>query len=86
MSTDIGTDGRDLLHISASAPDSLPTYYEMKELRYKLGKDAKYMAMIFPPEEEFVNIHENCLHLYELTPDEFGEPEQEELECRYDRA
>ena len=48
---------------------TVPTYYEMKELRYSLEAGAKYMAMIFPPPEEFLNLHENCLHLYELDPD-----------------
>lgn len=61
-----------LLHMSVSHADRLPTYEEMKTLRYELCKKAKYMAMIFPPEEEFKNVHPNCLHLFELRPDEIA--------------
>jgi hypothetical protein len=79
VSVDLNENGKGMLHISASSPDRLPTYYELKELRYKLGKDVKYMAIIFPPEEEFVNLHDNCLHMYELTPEEFNAPAKEVL-------
>lgn len=61
-----------LLHMSVAHADRLPTYEEMKTLRYELCKKAKYMAMIFPPEEEFKNVHPNCLHLFELRPDEIA--------------
>ena len=27
------------------------------------------MAQIFPPREEFVNVNENCFHLYEIDAD-----------------
>lgn len=54
-------------HISLSNPHRLPTYEEMKTARYKICPDVKYMAQIFPPESEFVNVHPNCLHLYELN-------------------
>lgn len=26
-----------------------------------------HVAQIFPPREEFVNVHENCFHLYEMA-------------------
>lgn len=65
VSTDI-LYGRPTLHLSASHNHRLPTYEEMKELRYKLCGEARYMGMIFPPQEEFVNVDPNCLHLYEL--------------------
>lgn len=61
-----------LLHMSVAHNDRLPTYHEMKTLRYELCEKAKYMAMIFPPEEEFKNVHPNCLHLFELRPDEIA--------------
>lgn len=65
ISNDFTKDGH-IRHISASHHQRLPTYYEIKELRYTLCGDVKYMAMIFPPVEQFVNIHPNCLHLYEI--------------------
>ena len=45
-------------------------YYELKDVRYQFVADHRHMAQIFPPREEFVNISENCFHLYELNPDE----------------
>jgi len=53
-------------HLSASCSDRLPTYHEMKKLRYEHIPDKAQMAMIFPPKSEFVNVHENCLHLWEI--------------------
>lgn len=56
-------DGR--WHLSVSARHTLG-YYEIKELRYKFMPNDMQVAQIFPPREEFVNVHENCFHLFEL--------------------
>lgn len=53
-------------HISLSYKNKLPSYEEIKEARYQLCPNIKYMAQIFPPKEEFINAHEYCLHLWEL--------------------
>lgn len=53
-------------HLSMSCKDRLPTYEEMKEIRYKYLPDNCYMAQIFPPSKEFVNLHPFTLHLYEI--------------------
>lgn len=55
-------------HISLSTASRLPIYAEMKYLRYELLPDDCYMAMIFPPKAEFVNVHEFTLHLWEVDP------------------
>jgi hypothetical protein len=55
-----------LWHLSISHKDRLPTYEELKEARYKYCPDVKHMAMIFPPLDEFVNVCETCLHLWEI--------------------
>lgn len=52
-------------HLSASC-NHVIGYYEMKELRYTFLPDAIYAGQIFPPREEFVNIHPNCYHLYQV--------------------
>ena len=44
-------------------------YYELKDVRYQFIADHRHMAQIFPPREDFVNIEENCFHLYELNPE-----------------
>jgi hypothetical protein len=57
-------------HLSMSCPDRLPTYEEMKEIRYKYLPTVAYMAQIFPPLEEFVNVHPFTLHLWQVGKSE----------------
>lgn len=53
-------------HLSISHPKRYPTYDEIKEARYKYIADEITMAMFFPPKSEFVNVHANCFHLWEV--------------------
>lgn len=53
-------------HLSISHQKRLPTYEELKEARYKFLPDEIYMAQIFPPKKEFVNLHPFCLHLWQI--------------------
>lgn len=53
-------------HLSISNKKRLPTYNELKEARYRFLPDNVTMAQLFPPKAEFVNIHPNCLHLWEI--------------------
>ena len=53
-------------HLCISCADRLPTYEELKEARYKYCPNDCYMAQIFPPKEEFVNVNPYCLHLWEV--------------------
>lgn len=64
----VGIVSRDagMWHLSISHKDRLPTYDELKDARYRFCPDVKYMAMIFPPKKEFVNVYETCLHLWEI--------------------
>lgn len=55
-----------LWHLSVAANHPLG-YYEIKEIRYKFMPNDMQVGQIFPPREEFVNIHENCYHLFELS-------------------
>lgn len=56
-------DGR--WHLSVSTKHPLG-YYELKEIRYTFLPDSMAVAQIFPSREEFVNIHENCYHLFQI--------------------
>lgn len=56
-------------HLSAACKHTIG-YYELKELRYKFMPNAMQVAPIFPPREEFINVHENCFHLYQIKNDE----------------
>lgn len=58
-----------LWHLSVSAKHTLG-YYELKEIRYKFMPDKMQAAQIFPPREEFINMHKTCFHLYELGSSE----------------
>lgn len=53
-------------HISVSCEDRYPTWDEIKEARYDLLPDDIYMAQILPPKSEFVNIHPNTFHLWQI--------------------
>jgi hypothetical protein len=59
-----------LWHLSISTPSASPSYEEIKAARYKYIPNDVTMAQIFPPKEEFVNIHPFCHHLWEIKPDE----------------
>lgn len=61
-----------LWHLSASSNHTL-SYYELKELRYEFMPDNMTVAQIFPRRESFVNLHENCFHLWQLRPGAYSE-------------
>ena len=56
----------DRWHLSISTPTASPSYKEIKAARYKLIPDEVYMAQIFPPKADFVNLHPYCHHLWEF--------------------
>jgi len=59
-----------LWHLSISTPDASPSYNEIKEARYRFLPNEVTMAQIFPPKEEFVNLHPYCHHLWEIPGEE----------------
>lgn len=66
ISTD---DGR--RHLSISHARRYPTWNEIRDARYDLLPDVPCMAMILPPREDYVNLHPNCFHLWEIDqPDQ----------------
>ncbi len=58
-----------LHHISISTANALPSYAEIKKVRYMFCPDDIYMAEIFPPSSEFVNLHPFTRHLYQIDID-----------------
>jgi hypothetical protein len=58
--------GHDGWHLSISRPDRLPSWEELRDARYALVPEDVTMAMFLPPRSEYVNVHETCLHLYEV--------------------
>lgn len=50
-------------------PGRYPTYEEIKQARYLFCPDDVTMAMLFPPSNEFVNIHNTTFHLWQIPSD-----------------
>lgn len=64
----ITRDGADKAwHLSISTPSASPSYKEIKAARYKYLPDGIYMAQIFPPKDEFINLHPYCHHLWQVN-------------------
>jgi hypothetical protein len=57
-------DGRRWLHVSFSRPSKLPSWDDLREVKNTfVGKDRRAIQVL-PPESEYVNIHDYCLHLW----------------------
>ena len=65
-------------HLSISKPHKLPTWEEVRDARYALIPDEATMALLLPPQSEYVNVHEFCLQMYEI-PSEYIEVFQDRL-------
>lgn len=61
-----GHRGMLLWHLSVAHPTRYPTWEELKELRYQLCPDEITMGVLFPPKDQWVNLHDNCFHLWEV--------------------
>ncbi len=44
-----------------------PTWDEISEARYRFVPDKATMAMLLPPRDKYVNVHETCFHLFEIN-------------------
>lgn len=53
-------------HLSISHPHRWPTWEEILEARETLLPLGLTFAQILPPASEYVNIHPNCFHLWEI--------------------
>lgn len=47
-------------------PGRYPTWDEIYDARYRFGPLDKTLAMLLPPQDEYVNVHETTFHLWEL--------------------
>lgn len=52
-------------HISVSAKGRYPTWDELASARDRFAPGVR-MVMHFPTPDEYVNVHETCLHLWEV--------------------
>lgn len=71
VSDSIEEDGRRWRHLSVTAMRRTPHWHELKAVKEKwLGDD--YAYTVFPPSDRYVNIHPNCLHLFQCLDEEEG--------------
>jgi hypothetical protein len=67
-------DGRRWVHLSVSRPSRLPSYQDLKECRKLFLGTVRTALQLFVHEDEHVNDHPFCLHLW-MTVDELGLPD-----------
>jgi hypothetical protein len=54
-------------HISVSHKKRKPTTDEVLAIRYHLAENIKYMAEVYPPEDEYLKQHKTTRHLWEIV-------------------
>jgi len=54
-----------LKHLSISKKDRYPTWDEIVMVKEKFLGDID-VAMILPKKEDYINLHENCFHLWQI--------------------
>lgn len=53
-------------HLSIAHQTRYPTWDEIRSARYQLLPGEVTMAMLLPPKDQYVNLHNNCFHLHEI--------------------
>lgn len=54
---------------SGPVPGRNPRWEEIKEARYRFCPPDVTMAMLLPPKDQYVNVHETTFHLWEAPHD-----------------
>lgn len=55
-----------LWHLVVSHPHRYPTWDEIADVRYELVPDDVTMAMLLPPPDSYVNLHEFAFQLWQI--------------------
>ena len=58
----------DGFHLSISHPHRYPTWDEICAARDRFTPRDKTFVQLLPPREQWVNVHQNCFHLWEQLP------------------
>ncbi len=56
-------------HLSIANPHRYPKWDEIAEARYRCLPPENTVALLLPPQEEYINLHKNCFQLREI-PDQ----------------
>jgi len=60
------------VHISVSRAKTIPTHLDMVRVKRDFLGD-RYAYVVYPPEENYVNLNKNCLHLWALVDEKKGQ-------------
>jgi hypothetical protein len=55
-------------HLSISTKTRLPSWEEVRDARYSLLPDRLTFAMLLPPRDEYLNVHDYTFHLHQIDP------------------
>jgi hypothetical protein len=58
-------------HLSISCRHRYPGWEEIKDARYALLPLGMTFAQILPPLTEYINVHPNCFHLWQIDEGEW---------------
>lgn len=56
-----------LLHLSVSHENRYPTWDELASARDLIGTPEQRFVMVFPSHDEYVNVHQSTLHLWQVA-------------------
>ena len=62
----VGVEGG-LWHLSIAHKHRYPHWKHIASARYDLLPNDVTMAMLLPPIHEYVNVHQNCFHLWQIS-------------------
>lgn len=67
--------GKPWIHVSISRDQRDPTYNDMAIAKHDLIGAGRKAIMVFAPQNEHVNIHKHCLHLFAALDGDDGLPD-----------
>ena len=73
----IASDGMDWEHVSVSLPNRTPNWREMCFIKDLFWDGEDVVIQYHPAKSEYVNVHENCLHLWKPVDFEMQAPPKE---------
>lgn len=64
VSGHLEADGKRWVHVSFSRPHKLPSWEDIRRVKDTFIGPERLAIQVFPPEAQYVNIHQTCLHLW----------------------
>jgi len=58
------SDGKRWVHVSFSRAKWIPSHQDTSMVKDAFIGEGRYAYTVFPPSDRYVNIHQNCLHLW----------------------